>query len=71
MDKEHLQALFPSWAGTVVAKGAFGTAISTGKRSVAKERLDRSRLCHPSPRADNGICKSERLRLGDRVSTSG
>ena len=39
MDKEHLQALFPSWAGTVVAKGAFGTAISTGKRSVATHVL--------------------------------
>jgi len=39
MDKEHLQALFPSWSGTVVAKGAFGTAISTGKRSVATHVL--------------------------------
>jgi len=36
MDKEHLQALYPSWGGTDVAKTPFGTAVTTGKRSVAR-----------------------------------
>ena len=36
MAKEHLQALYPSWAGTDVAQTPFSTAISTGKPSVAR-----------------------------------
>ncbi|WP_107694939.1 GGDEF domain-containing protein [Nitrosospira sp. Nsp2] len=36
MAKEHLQALYPSWAGTDVGQTPFSTAISTGKPSVAR-----------------------------------
>lgn len=39
MEKEHLQALYPSWAGIDVAKSPFGTAVTTGKRSVARHGL--------------------------------
>jgi diguanylate cyclase (GGDEF)-like protein len=36
MDKEHLQALYPSWAGMDVGQTPFSVAMRTGKPSVAR-----------------------------------